>query len=539
MTVSAAAAGVRRNFVLAVPLLAAAAFVQMFAGALPLTDEWNYTHAIRRLHDVDPYSLSGIAEAIRLYPTRHFEHIVALPFVLYWPAVEWTHFDSRWVIYITVAAFAAQALLFRRSIVRSPWWALPIALLLFCPSHYMEFLWGWQITVALSVLFPLAGLVILDGLGATDRWPSQVGRLAAGIGCILLGVFSSAGGYCGFVAAILLVALKRPDWRAKLAAIGAFGAVAMLVYWHFTRSLDALTFGRRELMYVCTALGATLWGSPVGLFEFGLDWRSAAGLAIVACTAAVVGRALVIHELPRLALALSITLFGYLSVVPIAMVRGYLGNWHVQYALPAVCGAYAAAYVLWTVDKSAFAAVPFFGLAALLTSCLFGYYLGFTEYGPDFLHYTQSIEEHVLRNLEEPGLPTPYPAQGENDLDAPLALFLSAHGHPLFASLAPPGRRAPLPPGARVFVDATEMTQPLHLAGGKGRVALLTVVVPGPPAARGVLAKIGDSTLTLRRVHMQHTPEACRLPGTTSYMGVLVPHLLPRGDHPVELTSFE
>src|SRR5262249_2453020 len=148
-----------------------------------------------------------------------------------------------------------------------------------------------------------------------------------------------------------------------------------------------MVFGVREVLYVLTALGATLWGSPVGLSDFSLDARSAGGLAIVACTVATVTRAGVRGQLAGLALPSSVTVFGYLCVVSIAMVRPYLGNWHVQYALPAVCGAYAVAYGLRRVDRSAWAAAPFFGLSALMASSVFGYYHGFTEYGPDFHRY--------------------------------------------------------------------------------------------------------------------------------------------------------
>src|SRR5262245_60121504 len=142
--------GLRSELVLLAPLIAAVVFVLKFAGALPLTDEWNYTHAIRALDGVDLWSRAGLAEAVRLYPMRHGEHLVGVPFLVYWPLAEWTHFDSRWIIGLTVAGFTAQMLIFRRWVVRSALAMLPIALVMFCPSHFMEFLWGWQFTVTLS-----------------------------------------------------------------------------------------------------------------------------------------------------------------------------------------------------------------------------------------------------------------------------------------------------------------------------------------------------------------------------------------------------
>lgn len=538
---SAKPADLGRNVLLVFPLLAAIAFVQAFARALPLTDEWFYVHTIRQLHDVNPLSFSGITEAIHLYPVRFNEHLVGFPFLLYWPIAEWSNFDSRWIIYLTVAAFAGQALIFRRYLVPSSWAVLPIGLLLFSPSHFMEFLWGWQITLSFSVVFPLAGLAAINQISKTDGWLSQVRSLAIGVGCILLGTFSSAGGFFGFAAAVVLVGLKPLGWRTKTASTAVLLVIGGLIYWSFMRATPThLTTGWREFWYVLTAQGAALWGSPVGMFKFGFDPRSAAGLAMAILTIAVIVRAIVLRVLPQLALALSVTLFGYLCVAPIAMSRPYLGNWHVQYALPAVCGAYAAAYGLRKVDRSIFSAVPFFGLCALLLSGLFGYYKGFTDYGPDYLRYVRSIENHVIRNLEEPGQRPPYPPQGTRDMDAQLTLFLSAHRHPLFAGLPPPSKVSPLPLTARVFVDETEASPPRRISGDRGKVGLLTVIVPGPALARGVLAKIGGTTLILRRVHPQYTPAASgRDPAAVYFMGALVPHLLPTGELPVEFSIFE
>ena len=44
---------------LLVPLIAALVFVQLFAGPLPLTDEWTYTHALREMHDIGRVTQTG------------------------------------------------------------------------------------------------------------------------------------------------------------------------------------------------------------------------------------------------------------------------------------------------------------------------------------------------------------------------------------------------------------------------------------------------------------------------------------------------
>lgn len=529
-----------RDLLLLLPLIAAVVFVQIFASSLPLTDEWNYTHAISRLHEVDFSTLAGWTDALRVYPATFREHVVAFPFLLYWPIAEWSNFDSRWIIYLSVAAFAVQAWLFRRNLPPSIWWAMPVSLLLFCPSHYMEFLWGWQITLSFSVVFPLAALTLLDGIADELPESAQTRRLAGALVCLLLGTFSSAGGFFGFVCAAVLLALKRLSWRPKLSCLLVVLGTAGWVYFMVMGGApQSSRFGLREVWYVLTAFGATLWGSPVGLGSFGLDARSAGGLAIATCTFAVGVRAYRQRLLPDLALPLCITLFGWLCMIPIAMARPYLGNWHIQYALPAVCGAYATAVALWQRDRAIFSALPLVGLTALLTSCLYGYYAGFAHFGPSYRDYTRAIEQHVVRNLAEPGQPPPYPPQGSRDLDAHLLLFLAAHEHPL---LADPVAQATLglPAGALVFLDEKAVAAPWKLTIGTTPTTLLTVVVPAAAAPQCLRLSIGDTSLLLRRVNPLHVPSTVpRPPGATYFMGMLIRHRLPPGEHELRFAQIK
>ena len=91
---------------LLLPLLVALIFVQLFAGPLPLTDEWTYTHALREMHNIDWQSEKAWSQFFQTYPTRHSEHLVAVPFVFYAPIVEWFNYDSRWIVRFTVGCFA-------------------------------------------------------------------------------------------------------------------------------------------------------------------------------------------------------------------------------------------------------------------------------------------------------------------------------------------------------------------------------------------------------------------------------------------------
>jgi hypothetical protein len=510
------------------PLVAAIVFVRMHATAMPLTDEWCFLKSVMSLQGVDVFSHDGLARITEAFPARFGEHWVIVPFLYYWPVAQWTHFDSRWLVYTTVAAFAVQALLYRRCLVRSSLWALPIALVLFCPSHYMEFLWGWQFTLAFSVVFALTGLIVISRVRAPATWRAQIGYFVAGVFCLLLATLSSAGGFFGFPCALLLVALQPMRRRARVLWLVLISVATVATYAGFMwASSRDVSFGIGNVTYVCTALGATIVGSPVDLHEFGFDLRSATGFVLLACAVSVFARSVIIGAVSQLSLALSVMAYGLLCLATIGMAREYLGNWHLQYALPAVCGAYASAYVLWKLDRSVYSAVPCFVSLAVLSMCLIGWINGFIDYGPSYHAYILKVEDHARRYLQNPLHPRPYPPP--MDLDADMLLFLSAERHPVFGDSASYSFAGPLPDDARVFVDGKEFTRPLTLSLGGG-LAVLTVTLPARMHVRGVMAGIGESRLLLRRVHPDNTKVACCAePGVACYSGMLVGRLLGKG----------
>ncbi len=205
----------------------------------------------------------------------------------------------------------------------------------------MEFLWGWQVTLTWSVLFPLAGLVILSrGSGQPEKDAKPI-RFTAALGLIALGTFSSAEGFFGFEAALLIVLIRAGNWRRKTLENVSSVLITSIIFWQFiSTEIKEITLGIREVWYVLTALGAALWGSPVGMTEFGWSWLSFGGLLICIPLLVLLARSVVKRHLARLAGPIGITSFGFLCLAPIAMSRPYLGNWHVQYGLPAICGAF-------------------------------------------------------------------------------------------------------------------------------------------------------------------------------------------------------
>jgi hypothetical protein len=292
--------------------------------------------------------------------------------------------------------------------------------------------------------------------------------------------------------------------------------------------------GPREVGFLLTALGDTILGSPVGRFEFGVDAHSVLGFVILACGVLVVWRAVVVSALPKLALPLAIGVFGYAATLSVAVSRDGLANWHLHLTLAAVVGTYAAAYLLWKIDRSRVAAAAFFTMLLVMAGCAIGWVAGFRTHGPDYRDYVRRIEEYARAFLADPRATKPQPPY--MDVNPPLLLFLAAHDHPVFRE--EPGERdlVPLPEGARVLLNLRELSPPFALDIPRARLTRLTVAIPDTVVARDVVARIGDHELVLRRVHRENTPvPCCGEPGFVCYAGLLVPRVLGAGEHPLQV----
>src|SRR3984957_4654415 len=126
------------------PPAAAVVYVAMFATATPLTDEWIMLGAA-----VDLHKLHWSLHALRSIQIQHQQHLLIVPYLIYFPLEELFRFDTRALVAVTLICFAVQLAVFRFQLVKDDFASFPIALLLFSPSHYMEFHWGFQFALAL------------------------------------------------------------------------------------------------------------------------------------------------------------------------------------------------------------------------------------------------------------------------------------------------------------------------------------------------------------------------------------------------------
>jgi len=408
---------------LLVPPAAAVVYVVMFATATPLTDEWLMLGAAVDLHK-HGWSL----HTLRSIQIQHHQHLLIVPYLIYLPLEALFRYDTRALVGVTLACFGVQFTVFRSQLVKDDLAAFPIALLLFSPSHYMEFHWGFQFTLALSITFPVVALALLDHIG-DDITRVNIRRYLIGTVLLVCGALSSAPGYFGFCSAVLLITLKPLRARTKIVLSLSWIFILALIYFGIVRpQSDEHTIGVREVLYVLTALGCVIWGSPVGLFKFGVDKNSLTGLAFILALVVVLARFR--RHLSSLALPIALIAFGLGSIAAAATSRPYLGNWHLQLVLPAVCGIYAAVYVAWRRDRSLFSSALLASVVLLLLFTLEGYRLGFTVYGPSYRTYVSQIEHYILSY--SPSLEKPFPHPGDRDIDAEMIEFLREKHHRLF-----------------------------------------------------------------------------------------------------------
>jgi hypothetical protein len=398
---------------LAAPAFVALTFVHRYATPMPLTDEWLFLRGAMREEIV----------------WKIYDHIVIVPYLIYRIVVQASNFDNRALVLITLLCVGTQTWLFARYIIGSVRWTVPVAILLFSPSHYMELLWGFQFTLALSIALPIAGIVVADRIRPTDEARRAFRLAGIAVGLVLLGGLSSAGGAFGFVACAVLPFLKPFSLRRRLVSIAV---LVPLTCAFFVTSAGKASVSTAKVWQGLTMLGAPVFGMPVALTSFSPDQYAFAGAIVVACVAATLVIARRDQQLlSRLALPAAIFAFSALASAATVAARAYLGNWHLQYAVPAICAAYAMAYVLWRERGES---LPLGGMLALVTLAISGYVAAFARHGPDYLAYARSIEHYARNVTGDPGLKKPFPVTGGWDFDAEMAAYLTKRGHP---SLAP------------------------------------------------------------------------------------------------------
>ncbi|WP_029354457.1 hypothetical protein [Bosea sp. 117] len=415
-----------RDAVLVAPAVVAAIFVYLYALPNPTSDEWLLLRNAMILQRSD--SLSGALGAMSF---RIYDHPILVPALVYLPVAEVFNYDSRATIALTLLALFAVLVVFRLTITRSTASAFPVAVVLFSPAVYVPLLWGFQFTLGFSVAFAVMGLAVLHsarGL-ALRQWV----RLSGGFALIGLGIGSSAGAAFALpAAAVMFLASDRLPRRERLLLAVISLALFVVAVAAFSGGAGRILDPIRTAFYVLDALGTAIVSAPIAIYEFGVNPRSLLGALIAVPALVAAGMAARNGQLASVALPLALFLFGIGAVAAIAMSREYLANWHLQYALPAICGAYGVAYALPKRRRAEM--LPLAVIVGAFVMAVYGYGTAFTRHRADYQRYSGAVALYMKSYLAAPDMMKPYPPTGGWDFDAEMARFLIEKRNPLFRS---------------------------------------------------------------------------------------------------------
>ena len=253
----------------------------------------------------------------------HNEHRLFFPQLIMLSLAELTRWDIRVELVLNgLLAFgilASTAWLIRQTLGSRGFWLLPlVSLLIFNPSQWENWLWGWQIQIFLNVFMVVLGTALLIEA-------QRPGRLIAAMVCGVIATFSFANGLLFWILALPAVA-RGPGRRRRLPIwIGVSSAVFAIFFFGYEPSQNppfwqqgpartlkllggylsiylstpvlgfhghlALYGGFALLVASALILGRDLLREPVEwLLGKRLPWLQLAGYAIGSATLTAVGR---------------------------------------------------------------------------------------------------------------------------------------------------------------------------------------------------------------------------------------------------------
>jgi hypothetical protein len=408
-----------RELILLLPIPLAIYYTMSFSVPAPITDEWQLTNNAMIAHNMGWKHPLDTARAMRWRGRDHPLITTTIVYLIVGPRV---HYDARVFIMITLGCYGVWLWVFRTRIADSPWTALPVALLLFTPSHWMEMVWGFQFGTSLSLMLPIVALAVMDTLPELANWRAFGWRLVAALALISAGSLAVAGGLFGFPALIVMMVVRRLSWMMKSVTIVAAAALFLLINYTSRTAPTPWQYTPRVFNTIMIGIGGTITGLPGGTFDF--PFELPAFLGLVFCLIMLTSIAVAIYQrvLPILSLPLGLFVIGFLSAVGVSGTRPYIGNWHLEMILPAVVGAYGSVVMLARVVPGP-RIQAFFGFAAGLVCLVLSAHGQAWKYGADHRSYAMSVNTYMKEYLIHPDAKKPYPIPPQ-DFDADLARFL-------------------------------------------------------------------------------------------------------------------
>lgn len=515
------------------PMMACLVFIYSFASPMPLTDEWLF---LRSYMNISQFTMGGdytFKDLLLLFP-KIASHNVTVPFSLYLLTCEIVNFDSRFYILITFCVYVVIFFLFYKQVFKSSWGVLPVALLLFSPARYVEFQWGFQFTLALSILFPVCALFLLERYKENPLAHHGTPLITSNM-LFLLGVFSSAGGFFGFVSCLPYILFFNTTKKVRIVTLCvAVFEIAVIYKLLFSGQAHRLLPTVRDYLYVTTALGASLWCSNGGMFSFSLNILSVTGSLLLILFIASIFSIRPWRRLSIVSLPLCLTIFSFLSIYSIALNREYLGNWHLAYVVPGICGIYTTIYIVYNNVKNTVTRFVFITSCIVFASSLYSYGSGFIFWGPNYKKYTDSIKLYALTYLEHPQQEKPFPDIAWS-IDDKMTLFLSARNHYAYKVFNARARQLAvreekkfndIPTDFKIYVNGHSVPWSMPQASIfniNERFVYITVTIPSEDhTVNAVVCKVDNAYVVLRKIDPRLLPASIETKGKVCFSGMLI-----------------
>lgn len=234
---------------------------------VPYWDEWGFVPLLQKLNSSN-LTLADLW-------AQHNEHRIFLPKVIMLVLASLTRWDVRYEMVLSIVLAVGIFLLIFSLLSRTfegrryPWAiaGLVLALLIFSPAGYENWLWGWQLQWYLSVIALIAVVVVLSS-GFAKRLPMVAVGLAA-LGAVI-GNLSLASGNFIWIAVAPLVFFQRHVRRYAWLFLGS-GMICVGIYlrgYHRTDPASSFAYllqHRGDLMsFIVQYLGRP-FGSSVGV----------------------------------------------------------------------------------------------------------------------------------------------------------------------------------------------------------------------------------------------------------------------------------
>jgi hypothetical protein len=401
-------------------------FIALYASSFPLTDEWLFLRNAITLYQ-NGFDITSLSYHI-------YNHPVHIPTLIYLIFGYLFQYNSYVFILITVACFSGIIWIIHTRVKMTFWQVFILSTIVLGTGHYMEYMWGNQFHLALSIFFSVAGLAIFDLINQNHKFKNKLFFSFSGLILIICGIFSSAGAIFTFLALICLVALKRIKYKEKIILISISLCLFIGFYFYLTKS------GHKSLnlsflnIYgnLFTAFGGVLVGTPVAIYQFKLNLSGILGISLFCIATISIIYGFLHNKITKIIFPISLIIFSCLCISAIALARNYLGNWHLQFAMPGVAGIFCIGLQLKRELKNKFIKILNILTYLVILFTIFGFIRGFSNYGPNYRNYVVGIEKYAGNFLQNPRQNLPFPSTGGWNLNRDMILFLSVNHHPFF-----------------------------------------------------------------------------------------------------------